>query len=490
MLKSKRLKRELDEALRRFRLLFEHAPVGVFRTDAKGTVVESNPKWAQIFGRDGLDAGAWRAGIHWVDAIPYEGRWRDAVARAGELAVEFRYVRPDGREVHCFMQAAPLRDAEGAVAGWVGTVEDRTEQRQFQDELQRGDLYRLLVEGTREYAIFLLDPEGRVATWNAGAQLILGHIADVVGQSAEAFYLPEDVAAGKPKRAIAIAAQAGHYEEDGMLRRKDGSRFFASTVITALRGGDGRVRGFSQVTRDISERQYVQRELERSNRDLRDFAAIVSHDLQSPLSTITLNAAVVRERERGKLAPDAMERLERVETTAVRMAEYIRSILDYSRTSFQEAPMDAVDLNHVVTVVSADLEQRLKTTEGRIEAGPLPSVWGNRIQLTQLLQNLLSNALKYHRPGVPPLIKVTAESFVDGLGWRFWRVAFADNGLGFDPQDFDRMTRPFGRRERGVEGYGLGLATCLKIVERHRGRFSAESKPGEGSTFFVDLPVR
>jgi len=216
-------------------------------------------------------------------------------------------------------------------------------------------------------------------------------------------------------------------------------------------------------------------DLERSNQDLRDFAAVVSHDLQPPLSTIALNAAVVRERERSRLDPDALHRLDRLETTALRMAEHIRSILDYSRVNSQEAPVDDVNLNDVIEDVINDLEERLHATGGRIEYRSMP--------------NLMGNALKYHRQGVPPIVKVHAEPYADGKGWQGWRVVVEDNGIGFDPADLEKMVRPYTRLEHRVEGYGLGLATCHKIVERHHGRLSAHSVPGQGSAFLVDLPA-
>lgn len=228
-------------------------------------------------------------------------------------------------------------------------------------------------------------------------------------------------------------------------------------------------------------------DLQRSNQDLRDFAAVVSHDLQPPLSTIALNAAVVRERERDHLGPDAVQRLDRLETTALRMAENIRSILDYSRVSSQDAPFSQVNLNEVMEEVVNDLEERLHATMGRIEYRSLPSLQGNRTQLAQLLLNLMGNALKYHRAGVSPVVKVHAEPYSDKalVGYR---IVVEDNGIGFDHAEMEKMVRPYTRLEHRVEGYGLGLATCHKIVERHNGRLSAHSVRDKGSTFMVDLP--
>ncbi len=491
MLKGKRLRMDLQEAEQRFQLLAAHAPLGIFRADAHGNLVDANQQWYDILGIGPSELANWSAGIHWVDAIPFKGRWREGLAARQGIVVDFRYVRRDRAEVNCSLRAVAMRDGRGSVTGWIGTLQDVSTRRRSEGQLERDALFRVLVQGTRTHAIVMLDVEGRVMTWGAGAERVFGHRAvDVVGQPSVCLYVPEDAVAGKPARVLALAEATGTYEEGGMLQRKDASRFFAGTVINALRDRDGRLQGFSVVVRDETERQAFQEELERSNRDLRDFAATVSHDLKAPLSTVMLNVAVLREREAERLGSDAKERLDRMEKAAARMADYIRAILEYSRIGFQQAPMETVDINELLAVVRTDLESRLGEVHGRIEHGALPSVWGNRVQLAQLMQNLLGNAVKYHRPGVPPVISVAASSLVDDLGSAFCRIVVQDNGRGFEAGEFHRMVRPFGRRERGVEGHGLGLATCLKIVERHRGRFSAESRPGEGSTFFVDLPVR
>ncbi|MFA5944988.1 MAG: CHASE4 domain-containing protein [Candidatus Thermoplasmatota archaeon] len=229
-----------------------------------------------------------------------------------------------------------------------------------------------------------------------------------------------------------------------------------------------------------------QTRLEASNADLRHFAAVVSHDLQPPLSTIALNSAILREHNRGKLDEETMERLQRMEGTALRMANHIRAILDYSRVSFEAANLGPVDLSATMAEVTEHLEERLQATKGRIEATNLPTIEANPTQMVQLLQNLVANGLKFHRPGIPPRVKVSARALDDG----HVRITVEDNGEGFDPADFERMRKPYIRLPgRGHEGHGLGLATADKIVERHHGRLWAESQPG-CSRFHVDLPTK
>ena len=249
-------------------------------------------------------------------------------------------------------------------------------------------------------------------------------------------------------------------------------------------GSDEITRLSAEFNRLLDRLDRHQTKLEASNADLRHFAAVVSHDLQPPLSTIALNSAILREHNRGKLDAETMERLQRMESTALRMANHIRSILDYSRVSFEAELLQPVDLSATMAEVTEHLEERLQATQGRIEYTKLPTVQANPTQMVQLLQNLVANALKFHRPGIPPVVKVSSRTLDKG----FVRLTVEDNGEGFDPADFERMRKPYIRLPgRGHEGHGLGLATADKIVERHHGRLWAESQPG-GSRFHVDLP--
>lgn len=252
-------------------------------------------------------------------------------------------------------------------------------------------------------------------------------------------------------------------------------------------GGDEIGRLATEFNRLLERLDRHQARLERSNGDLRQFAAVVSHDLQPPLSTVALNAAVMREHNRGKLDAETLERVERIESTALRMAAHIRAILDYSRVTYEQANFQRVELSAIMEEVVSHLEERLQATQGRIEYTTLPAVEANVTQMVQLLQNLVANGLKFHRAGVPPVVKVTSAPLDGGRV----RITISDNGEGFDPATFERLRKPYIRMPgRGTDGHGLGLATVDKIVERHHGRLWAESIPGEGSRIHVELPLR
>ncbi|HYE57288.1 MAG TPA: CHASE domain-containing protein [Rhodothermales bacterium] len=237
-------------------------------------------------------------------------------------------------------------------------------------------------------------------------------------------------------------------------------------------------------------------ELERSNRELQAFAYVASHDLQEPLRKISAFSDLVRADYGDRLDAEGLRYVERIQDAALRMSDLIKGLLAFSRVSTHARPFDQVPLDGVVEDVTQDLWTRLQETGGRVEADSLPTIRADAMQMRQLFQNLIGNALKFHRDGVPPLVRVRAErariTGADGLGGLDgWRITVQDNGIGFDERYAGRIFAPFQRlHTRGnYEGTGIGLAICRRIAERHGGRIYATSTPGEGSTFTVELPL-
>jgi PAS domain S-box-containing protein len=387
------------------------------------------------------------------------------------------------------------------VAGLTELFAEAEKARRQADEL------RLLVQGTTDYAIFLLDPDGRVATWNTGAQRIKGYAAEeIVGQHFSRFYPPEAVESGWPAEELRRAVAEGRFEDEGWRVRKGGSQFWANVVITALKDGSGRLQGFSKVTRDLTERRQGEEklrayaaQLQRSNRELEEFASVASHDLQEPLRKIQTFGDRLQTKCGPTLGEQGRDYLGRILNAAERMRTLIDDLLTFSRLTTKAQPFTRVDLGTVAREVVADLEGRLQQTGGRVEAGGLPAVDADPTQMRQLLQNLISNALKFHRQGVPPVVKVHGR-LLAGEGRRhgaapdagLCEVLVEDNGIGFDEKYLDRIFNVFQRLHgrSAYEGTGMGLAICRKIVERHGGVITARSKPGQGATFVVTLPCR
>jgi PAS domain S-box-containing protein len=364
--------------------------------------------------------------------------------------------------------------------------------------------FRLLVDSVADYAIYVLDPAGKVVSWNKGAERLKGYTADeIIGRDISVFFLPEDVAEGKPAAELARATAEGRTEQEAWRVRKDGSRFWADVIVTALRDDDGELRGFAKVTRDFTARKksedvvreasrklrvYATR-LERSNRELETFASVASHDLQEPLRKIRAFGDRLSTKYGAQLEPGARDYLERMCGAAARMQDLIENLLSFSRVTTKAQPFTPVDLGAVAREVLSDLESRIAQTGGRVELGELPSVQADATQMHQLLQNLLGNALKFHRPDVPPVVQLRSRALPDGAGVE---LQVQDSGLGFEPQYAERIFGMFqrlhGRSE--FEGTGIGLAICRKIVERHNGTIVATGVPGEGALITVTLPYR
>jgi two-component system, LuxR family, sensor kinase FixL len=234
-------------------------------------------------------------------------------------------------------------------------------------------------------------------------------------------------------------------------------------------------------------------DLERSNRELEQFAYVASHDLQEPLRKVQAFSDRLHEKFSGRLGEQGQDYLERMQSAARRMSTLIDDLLTFSRVTSRAQPFRPTDLNRILKEVLADLELRIEQEKAAITAAPLPTLDADAVQMGQLLQNLLGNALKFHKAGEPPVIRVRAESVEpsDG-GAASCRLIVADNGIGFEEKYLDRIFTVFqrlhGRQE--YEGTGIGLAICRKIVERHGGTLTARSSPGHGSEFIATLPLR
>jgi two-component system sensor kinase FixL len=480
--------------------------------------------------------------------------------------------------------------------------------------------FRLLVEGVRDYAILLLDPHGRVMSWNAGAERIKGYTAEeIVGQHFSRFYPKDAVEKGWPERELKMAREEGRFEDEGWRVRKDGSQFWANVVVTALRDEAGEIRGFLKITRDltarrqaeekfrgllesapdamvivdqrghivlvnsqterlfgygreeligqpiemlapdhvrarhghhpdgdftgpdrqpmgtghelfgvrkdgsrfpvemslsplqtpegvlvssairdITERKRAQERLEvfaeqlqRSNRELEQFASVAAHDLQEPLRKIEAFGDRLRSKCGDQLGDQGRDYLQRMQASAARMRRLINDLLAFSRVTTKARPFEQVALGRIVQEVLSDLEGTLQQTGGRVEVGELPAVEADPLQMRQLFQNLIGNALKFHGPGEPPIVEVTGRVVHQSGRARTCEISVQDHGIGFEEQYLDRIFQVFqrlhGRQE--YEGTGMGLAICRKIVDRHFGTITARSRPGRGATFIVALPI-
>jgi len=274
--------------------------------------------------------------------------------------------------------------------------------------------------------------------------------------------------------------------------RKDGTPFWNELSITPTLNAEGKVTSFIGVMRDATARkaneeamQALTQKLQQSNQELSDFTRVASHDLQEPLRKI--QAFGERLSAKGLVQPEGQLYLERMQDAARRMGSLIRDLLTLSRVTTKVQPFVPVDLTQLVQGVIEDLEIRIEEVGGKVELGTLPSCRADPLQMRQLFQNLIGNALKFQRPGVAPVVKVWGQCLPQGC--QFW---VADNGIGFDEKYKERIFQVFERLQGRSEyqGTGVGLSICRKIVERHGGTIVAASTPGQGSTFTITLSNR
>lgn len=354
--------------------------------------------------------------------------------------------------------------------------------------IESEESFRLLVDGVRDYAIFMVDSEGNVNSWNEGAQRTKGWSADqIIGKHFSLFYVDEDVHAGHPSRRLEIARNSGSHEEEGWRVRRDGSRFFANTVITSIKDSSGNLRGFAVITRDITERMKIEEELARSNRELEVFAYAASHDLQEPLRKITTFADRLQMHSASQLDEKGKDYLARMQRSVIRMRALINGILAYSRIAKNRSFFERVDLAAVLKATLSDLEVLISEKKALIEVQDLPLIMGNPLQMGQLFQNIIVNSLKFVKDDEAPVISIKSRMLSSAVA----EITFQDNGIGFEEKYLELIFKPFHRlnSRSDYEGTGLGLAICQKIVNYHGGEITAESSPRDGAKFIVRLPV-
>jgi PAS domain S-box-containing protein len=363
-------------------------------------------------------------------------------------------------------------------------------------------LYRLLVSSVQDYAIFAMDPTGHILSWNAGAQRIKGYEPqEIIGRHFSAFYPPEDVAAGKTTWELEVAAREGRLEDEGWRVRKDGTRFWANVIITALRGADGNLLGFAKVTRDLTERRAAEQraiadaqrvaEAMAANRAKSEFLTIMSHELRTPLNAIAGYADLLALGIGGKLSDDQKEYVDRIQRSQQHLLAIISDLLDFGRIEAGEVaheiePLPLTDaIDAVEPMIQPQAAARQVTIDRRgCSAGVVALADGDKVK--QILLNLVSNAVKFTRAG--GRITLSCEAADDHV-----TLSVRDTGIGIAADKLESIFEPFVQLGRslttGHEGTGLGLSIARDLARAMGGELSVESTPGEGSVFRLTLPA-
>jgi PAS domain S-box-containing protein len=438
----------------------------------------------------------------------------EVAANVGRFEDEGWRVRKDGSLFWANVVITALRDETGRLIGFGKVTRDLTERRAHEESLRQSEeRFRLLVDGVVEYALFMLDANGRVVTWNTGAQRINGYAADeIVGKPLSVFYPRDAVDSGWPEYELQVAAAEGQYQEEGWRVRKDGSRFWAHVTITALRDESGHLRGYAKLTRDLSERQRAQTreeyaalrdqmlEAERAARieaqrtvHMKDeFLATLSHELRTPLNAILGWTQVLRMRAKGSEESQLVQGLTVIERNARAQVQLIDDLLELSRILAGQVRLD-VQRVALVDVIRNAMESVQPAADGkgvRLESvldARRGIVSGDAARLQQIVWNLLSNAIKFTPKG--GRIQVLLERVNSHI-----EITVSDTGIGisaeFLPHVFGRFTQQDSTPARKYGGLGLGLAISKQLVELHGGSISAKSAgEGKGAAFIVRLPL-
>ncbi|HEX7010582.1 MAG TPA: PAS domain-containing protein [Phycisphaeraceae bacterium] len=490
----------LQESQSMYASLVEQLPMGIFRKDPAGRYMFCNHRFAalhqtfpdQLRGKtdDDLHPAA-QAQQHRTDD-----------QQVLQTALTLHRVEPFPSDAgglrYLERIIAPLYDAQGQVAGVQGALWDVTDRIEAEQRIRQTQQFLdSIVEHIPQMIFVKRFPDLRFVRLNKAGEELTGYSRDqLIGKSDHDLF-PSEEADFFTRIDRQVLEDGRMYEvpEETIHTRHKGVRFLHTRKVP-LKGPDGQPAFLLGISEDITERKEAQQKLQetaealrRSNRELEQFAYIASHDLQEPLRKIQGFGDMLKTRAGEALDEQSLDYLQRMQNAAGRMQELITGLLTSSRVTTKARPFEPVDLRRIAEQVVGDLEMRIRQTGGQVEIGPLLVIDADPLQMRQLFQNLISNALTFHREGVPPRVRVVSRR-VDQA--RRCQIRVEDNGIGFDEEDLDRIFKPFQRlhNRSSYEGTGIGLAVCQKIVERHGGTITAKSAIGRGSTFIVTLPCR
>jgi PAS domain S-box-containing protein len=364
-----------------------------------------------------------------------------------------------------------------------------------------GRIYQLMVEAVHDYAIFMLDPSGYIASWNRGAERIKGYTADeIIGRHFSIFYRAEDIAIGHPQYELEVAAREGRFEEERPRLRKDGTHFWANVVITPIRDETGTLLGFAKVTRDLTERRKAEQkaiddarriaESETANVAKAEFLTAMSHELRTPLNAIGGYVELLSLGLGGPVTPQQVEYLERIRRSQQHLMGIISDLLNFSRIEAGHVTYDIapISLVHVIEAVAEIVETQAEA-KGiflEVDRSELACIaLGDRAKVDQILLNLLSNAIKF--TAATGTVKVRCRASKDAAA-----IEVIDTGAGIPTDKLELIFEPFVQLGRSLssahEGTGLGLAISRDLARAMHGNLTVSSKVGEGSTFTLTLP--
>lgn len=507
---------ELSKSEERFRLIVNGVrDYAIFMLDPEGWIISWNKGAERIKGYSSKEI----LGSHFSRFYMPEDLARHQpqnelkiASEVGSYEEEGWRVRKDGSKFWAHVLITRMTDENDRLIGFSKVTRDLTDKRKAEEELRRSEeRFRLMVNSVRDYAIFMLDPEGRIISWNEGARRAKGYSEEeILGSHFSRFYLPEDVARNHPQKELEIAKETGSYEEEGWRVRKDGTTFWANVIISRVNDSAGNLIGFAKITRDLTERMRTEEKLRRSHQSLEqkvlertqelesalkirdEFLSIASHELKTPLTSLKLQMQLSRRRLKGleetpeqtQIAASVDKALKQVDS----LGRLVEDLLDVSRIQTGTFYLDpeVMDISELMEDLIQRYSPQLIISGCDVAMDLEDNLLGrwDRSRLEQVIANLISNAIKY-APGAP--LKITAKKVGDQA-----EIIVADQGPGILPDDQEKIFERFERvqSDNQVGGLGLGLFITRKIVEAHEGTIHVESGPNAGARFVIRLPLR
>jgi PAS domain S-box-containing protein len=476
----------MRESEERYRMLVQHSPVGIVHYGRDLRIAYCNQRFADIVHSDrqrllSLD----------MEALPHQqvvAALRTAIeGRTGHFKGRYRS-QLSGQEIWISMVCSPVVDADGTVTGGIAIVEDTTEQVQTAESLRK---LSLVVEQC-PISVVITDTDGAIEYVNPQFTVATGYSPrELLGQNPRVLQ-GGDKTADEYAELWATIKSGRTWHGQFHNKRKDGTLYWEEAIISPVRDANGGITHFVGIKQDVTERWTKDEELRKAvdrltetNTELERFAYVASHDLQEPLRTLASFTQLLERRYRGRLDTTADEYIDFIVGASRRMHALINDLLAYSRVTGRGRAFALIPSAQACDLAIRNLHERIEETAARITIGTLPAVLGDELQLMQVFQNLIGNAIKFHRPDVAPVITIGAHQ--QDAEWQFF---VTDNGIGIEQttQDIFEIFRRLHAHSQ-YPGTGVGLAICKRIIQRHGGRIWMESCPGKGSTFFFSLPL-
>ena len=503
------LAREISERKRaeeQFRLVVESAPSGMLMIDRHGAIVLVNAHMEKLFDyrREEL------LGRPMEILVPARFRgqhpghrqkfFAEPMARSMSSGRDLFGLRKDGTEFPVEIGLNPIETPVGTCV--LASVVDITERKTAEERVRQSEeRFRSMIENIRDYAIFMLDADGHVITWNGGAERIRGYSSEeILGMHFSCFYPPEEIEQGKPQQILKTALAEGLCEDEGWRLRKDGSKFWANIVTTPVRKPEGEILGFSQVTRDLSRRRKAEEELrlakdqaDAANQAKSDFLANISHEIRTPMTGVIGMAGLLMDTE---LSSKQKEYCEIIRRSGDALLTVINEVLDFSKVESGKLELEIIDFDLRTAVEEVtDLFAKQADDKGvelinLVDYDVPVGVQGDPGRIRQILSNLVSNSLKFTAKGEVVVRVSVAEETSDYANLRF---SVTDTGIGIPKEKIGKLFNSFTQVDasttRKYGGTGLGLAICKKFIELMGGEIGVESEPNQGSTFWFALQL-